>query len=239
MNRKRVLILTCLVLFLTGCTDFVMICSLNPFYLEKNVTLLPEIEGRWSVLPLQRKELSGKKEDNPVWKGVDTTSVWKIERMIFKETVKTRQGKDSIVLKPLNFYHVLLVGNGADSVIYRFKMVIFKVNEALYADFMPLDNTGLEKSRFAAESYFRIHTLAKLVFRNQHPEFSWLGAEYTKEMIEKKRVRVSYRWVSDAGRLLLTGSPEQLTGVIERYAGEPRFIDWENQKAQLKLNRLN
>ena len=86
MNRKRVLIFTGVLLFLTGCTDFVMICSLNPFYLEKNVTLLPQIEGRWSVLPLQRKELSGKKEDNPVWKGVDTTSVWKIERMIFKET---------------------------------------------------------------------------------------------------------------------------------------------------------
>ena len=118
-------------------------------------------------------------------------------------------------------------------------MVIFKVNEAFYADFMPIDNTGLENSRFAAESYFRIHTLARLVFRNQHPEFSWLGAEYTKEMIESKRVRVSYRWVNDAGRLLLTGSPEQLTGVIDRYAGEPRFIDWENQKAQLKLNRIN
>ena len=239
MNRKRVLIFTGLLLFLTGCTDFVMICSLNPFYLEKNVTLLPEIEGRWSVLPLQREELSGKKEDNPVWKMVDTTSVWKIERRISKETVKTSRGKDSIVYKPLNFYHVLLVGTGSDSVIYRFKMVLFKVNKSLYADFMPIDNTGLENSRLASESYFRIHTLARLVFRNQHPEFSWLGAEYTKEMIEKKRVRVSYRWVSDAGRLLLTGSSEQLTGVIERYAGEPRFIDWENQKAQLKLNRLN
>ena len=238
MNRKRVLIFTGMLLFLTGCTDFVMICSLNPFYLEKNVTLLPEIEGRWSVLPVQHKAGSTKKEDNPVWNGVDTTSVWKIERRISKETIKTSQGRDSIVLKPLNFYQVLLVGNGPDSIHYRFKMVIFKVNEMLYADFMPIENTGLEKSRFAAESYFRIHTLARLVIRNQHPEFSWLGAEYTKEMIEKKRVRVSYRWVSDAGRLLLTGSSEQLTGVIERYAGEPRFIDWENQNAQLKLNRI-
>jgi len=239
MNRKGILILTGLVLFFTGCTDFVMICSLNPFYVEKNVTLLPELEGSWSVTPMQHKAVSGKKKQNAVWNRVDTTSVWKIERKIARETKKDSQGKDSIVLKPMNYYHVLLVETNPDTTIYRFKMVIFKVKGILYADFMPIDNTGLEKSRFAAESYFRIHTLARVVIRNQHPEFSWLGAEYTKEMIEKKRVRVSYRWISDAGRLLLTGSPEQLTDVIDRYAGEPRFIDWDNQAAQLKLNRLN
>ena len=104
---------------------------------------------------------------------------------------------------------------------------------------MPFDNTGLEKSRMAIESYFRIHTSARVVIRDNHPEFSWLGAEYMKEMIEKKRVRINYRWADSASRLLLTGSPEQLTGMIERYAEEPRFIDWDNQPAMLKLNRLN
>ena len=91
----------------------------------------------------------------------------------------------------------------------------------------------------AIESYFRIHTLARVFIRNHQPEISWLGAEYMKEMIEKKRVRLNYRWTDSASRLLLTGSPEQLTGMIERYAGEPRFIDWEDQPAMLKLNRLN
>jgi hypothetical protein len=60
-----------------------------------------------------------------------------------------------------------------------------------------------------------------------------------KEMIEEKRVRVHYRWVSQAKRLLLTGSSEQLTGMIERYADQSRFIDWERQPAMLKLNRIN
>jgi len=132
-----------------------------------------------------------------------------------------------------------LVNSKPDSAVYEFKMVLFKVNKVLYADFMPIANSGLEKSRFASESYFKVHTLARVVISNQQLSISWLGAEYMKEMIEEKRVRVSYRWVSHAGRLLLTGSSEQLTGMIEHYAGEPRFIDWEDQKAMLKLNRIN
>lgn len=232
------------ILLLSGCTDFFMICSLNPFYLDKNITLVPEMEGAWSASPLlikttQNSRKDGKNDENDVWKLTDTTSVWEIERRISKETVKTTRGKDSVTYKPLNFYTVKLIGTSADSSLYQFKMVLFRVNKDLYADFMPIENSGLEKSRIAIESYFRIHTLARIVIRDQQPEFSWLGAEYMKGMIEEKRVRVSYRWVSDAGRLLLTGSSEQLTGLIERYAREPRFIDWADQPAMLKLNRIN
>jgi len=232
------------ILLLTGCTDFFMICSLNPFYLEKNIILLPEIEGRWSALPLritskQPEKNENKEDPKEVWKMTDTTSVWKIERRIEKETKKSSLGKDSVIYKTRDFYTVQMIGTAADSSLYQFKMVIFKVKNQLYADFMPTDNTGLDKSRMAIESYFRIHTLARLVIRDHQVEFSWLGAMYMKQMIENKRVRLNYRWNESESRLLLTGSPEQLTGMIERYAGEPRFIDWENQPAMLKLNRIN
>jgi hypothetical protein len=244
MKRKKILLLFGIILLLTGCTDFFMICSLNPFYLEKSIILMPEIEGRWAALPLRVKQVKeGKKEKKKdpkeVWEMTDTTSVWKIERRIAKETKKTKLGKDSVVYKALDFYTIQMVGATADSSLYKFKMVLFQVGKQTYADFMPIDNTGLDKSRMAIESYFRIHTLARVVVRDHQPEFSWLGAEYMKEMIEKKRVRLNYRWTDSASRLLLTGSREQLTGMIERYAGEPRFIDWENQPAMLKLNRLN
>jgi hypothetical protein len=39
--------------------------------------------------------------------------------------------------------------------------------------------------------------------------------------------------------LLLTASSKDLTAMIERYANEKRFIDWEDQPAMLKLNRIN
>lgn len=238
MNRPKAIILLGIILLLTGCTDFFMICSLNPFYLDKNIRMHPEIEGKWNATPLRKRSESGKDDDVSVWNRMDTTSVWKIKRHISKENVKTKHGTDSIVYKPLDFYDVSLVSSLPDTISYKFKMVLFDIDKGLYADFMPVENSGLEKSRFAIESYFKVHTLARIKMSGDQFKISWLGAGYMKDMIEKKRVRVSYRWVSGAGRLLLTGSSEQLTGMIERYAGEPRFVDWENQQAMLKLNRI-
>ncbi len=236
MKRKKILLLFGIILLMTGCSDFFMICSLNPFYLHKDIILAPALEGSWSVLPRYRG--AGKKESE-IWQQMDTTSTWKIERRIAKETNKTTRGTDTVIYKALDEYQVWLVHARPDTAICKFKMVLFKINQVMYADFMPLENAGLEKSRFAAESYFKVHTLARVVAHHDQIDISWLGASSMKEMIEKKRVRVSYRWVSDAGRLLLTGNSEQLTEMISHYAGQSRFIDWENQEAMLKFNRVN
>ena len=238
MNRLKVSIVSVIILLMAGCTDYIMICSLNPFYVDKNITLISGIEGNWKAVPLKGKSVSGKEEKSPSWYQKDTTSTWVIERVITKETIKTAKGKDSAVNKPSNYYMVKLISKQSDTAAYQFKLVLFRVKNALYADFMPVSNTCMEKSRFAYESYFSVHTLARVVIQNKQVEVSWLGAEYMKEMIEKKRVRVSYRWIDSAKRLLLTGTPEELTGMIERYAGETRFIDWGNQQAMLMLNRI-
>jgi hypothetical protein len=239
MRRLKKFLVIGMILLLTGCTDFFMICSLNPFYLEKDVRLIPEIEGKWNATPKPKKSDSGKEEGPSVWNRLDTISVWKINRHISKESNKTSKGVDTIVYRVMDYYDVSLISSTPDTIIYKFKMVLFKVNKGLYADFMPVESSGLEKSRFASDSYFKVHTLARIDQTGEQIKLSWLGAEYTKEMIEKKRVRVSYRWVSGASRLLLTGSSEQLTRMIERYADETRFIDWSNQQAMLTLNRIN
>lgn len=239
MNRFKLLISFALILLMPGCAEFVMICSLNPFYLEKDVVLIHQIEGKWNANPLLAKIKSGEKEESPsVWRQADTTSLWKIERFISEEAVKTKNGKDSTVRRPVNYYKVKLISMLADSVEYQFKMVLFRVNNNLYADFAPLGSTGLDKSRFATESYFTAHTLAKVGINNNKLAISWLAEESMKDMIENKRVRVNYKWVNSANRLLLTGSSEQLTEMIERYSGEKRFVDWENQQAMLTLNRV-
>lgn len=238
MRRLKKLFVIGAILFLTGCSDFFMICSLNPFYLDKDVRFLPEMEGNWNAIPVYCKPEADKTTSSSVWNRLDTASVWSIKRHISKETNKTLKGADTIVYRVMDYYDVSLVSSRPDTLLYRFKMVLFKINKGLYADFMPVENSGLEKSRFATESYFKVHTLARIDLTGGRFKISWLGAEYMKEIIEKKRVRVSYRWVSEAKRLLLTGSSEQLTGMIERYADEPRFIDWENQQAMLKFNRI-
>ena len=238
MKLRKLLIVSGILLFISGCSEFVMICSLNPFYLDKNISLVPEMEGNWSVQPIQSKKDSTDKNSSP-WEMADTTSVWRIKQFISEEKVKTKQGKDSTVFKPQNWYVVKLTGSNPDSAKYQFHLTLFRINNVLYGDFCPRELTAIKESRMAKENYFTVHTLARITFQDKKLKVSWLGADYMKGMIEEKRVRIKYRYVPDAGRLLLTASSEDLTEMIERYASEKRFIDWDNQQAMLKLTRIN
>jgi len=237
MKLRKLLIISGLFLFFSGCSDFMMICSLNPFYLDKYVVLNPEIEGNWSAHEIKSKKDSADNNSSH-WEMADTLSSWSIRQRIFQETQKTKQGKDSIIFKPQNDYVVKLVGSNPDSAKYQFQMVLFKINDVLFADFSPYEITAIKESRMAKENYFTVHTLARITFQDKKLKVSWLGADYMKGMIEEKRVRIKYRYVPDAGRLLLTASSEDLTEMIERYASEKRFIDWDNQQAMLKLTRI-
>jgi len=238
MKLRKLLLVFGIFLFISGCSDFMMICSLNPFYLEKNITLAPEIEGNWSARPIQSKKDSTDKNSSH-WEMADTTSAWQIKQLISEEKMKTKQGNDSTVLKPQNHYIVKLSGGNPDSAKYQFRLTLFKINGVLYGDFCPRELTAIKESRMAKENYFTVHTLARISFQDKQLKVSWLGADYMKDMIEKKRVRIKYRYVPDAGRLLLTASSEDLTEMIEWYAHQKRFIDWADQPAMLKLNRIN
>jgi hypothetical protein len=238
MKLRKLLIVSGILLFISGCSDFCMICSLNPFYLDKDVTLAPEIEGNWSAHPIQSQKDS-KDKNSSHWEKADTTSVWRIKQFISEEKVKTKQGKDSTVFKPQNFYIAKLSGNNPDSARYQFNLTLFRINGVLYGNFSPREIADIRNSLMVRENYFAVHTLARIHVKNKQLFVSWLGSDYMKDMIEKKRVRIKYRYVPDAGRLLLTASSEDLTEMIERYANEKRFIDWEDQPAMLKLNRTN
>jgi len=227
-----------MLLLVIGCDNFYMMCSLNPFYLEKNVIVSSDIEGSWFAKPLKTVKDSSSSSASRIWNLTDTTSTWRIRRYISKMVVKDKKGKDSTTYKPENYYIVKLLQQ-TDTNDYRFKVVLFKVNKALYADFIPYAKEELFKSRLSSGSFFEVHTLARVTFAGSKMDLSWLGADCMKEMIEKKRVRVNYQWVNETGRFLLSASSGDLTAMIDRYGDQPRFIDWENQQARLKLTRLN
>jgi len=238
MKQKKLLVITCLLFLFTGCDNYYMMCSLSPFYIEKNIQLLKEIEGSWTVKAIQSNKNSGSTPNSEIWGHSDTISTWTIKQHISKVVVKTKKGVDSTTFKPDNYYIAKFPGL-SDSANYEFKVVLFHVKKGLYADFIPVNKEGLMKSKLATNSLFEVHTLARCILNNNQLKLSWLGAYCMKEMIEKKRVRVNYQYVKEAGRFILAASPKELTGMIERYAGQPRFIDWEDQKAQLELHRLN
>lgn len=235
MKRRKLLLISVLLLLFIGCDDsYFMICSLNPFYIEKNIILEKQIEGSWIAINVWPKDSSR----SSIWGAADTTSTWTIKQAITKWVVKDKKGVDSTTWKPENYYNAKL-SRLTDSTKYEFKVVLFRVEKDLYADFVPQDKRGLMKSELATNGFFEVHTLARVKLNNNRIDLSWLGADCMKEMIEKKRVRVNYQWVKEAGRFVLTASPNELTAMIERYADQNRFIDWDKQKAKLELIRLN
>lgn len=236
MKSKKLITIIGIILLITGCGNSFMICSLNPFYLEKNMVLSSSIEGNWTGISLPAKSDSNKSVGY-TWHMTDTTS-WQINRHVFVEQLKAKSGKDSTVYKPQQFYLVKLMGNRADSAQYQFKLVLFRINGMLYGDFSPWEIEALKTSRMATENLFEVHTLARIQVKNNQLDLSWLGSDYMKDMIEKKRVRIKYHYVQEAKRLLLTATSEELTHMIEKYGHQTRFIDWENQAARLKLTRL-
>lgn len=236
--KRKLLPITGLLLLLIGCDNYYMICSLNPFYTEKNILLESRIEGSWTAKSILAKKDSGSSSDSKIWDLADTTSTWTIKRAITKWVVKDKHGVDSTTFKPENYYIAKLT-RSSDSTNYEFKVVLFRVKKGLYADFIPNNKEGLMKSKLLSGSFFEVHTLSRVILKNSQIGLSWLGADCMKEMIEKKRVRVKYQWVQAAGRFVLTASPNELTAMIDRYADQSRFIDWENQKARLELTRLN
>ncbi len=236
--KRNLWLITGLMLLILGCNNFYMICSLNPFYVEKNVILIPAVEGSWFASPAKTSQTSPDSASSKIWGLADTTSTWKIKRFISTMVVKTKKGQDSTTYKPEDYYSAKLT-RPSDSVIYEFKVVFFKIKNCLYADFIPASKESLMNSKLASGSFFEMHTLARLTLIKDSAELSWIGADCMKEMIEKKRVRVNYQWVKETGRFLLTASSAELTGMIERYADQPRFIDWNVQQARLNLSRLN
>lgn len=238
MKPKKFIIIIATILFLSGCSEFFMICSLNPFYIEKNIVLSPEIEGNWTVNSLRAKSDTAIKEQH-IWQFPDTTSTWQIKQFIAEEIKKTKRGKDSTVYRPQNYYIVKLINNHSDSAQYQFKLVLFRAKDNLYGDFSPYETKAIKNSTMASENYFTVHTLARINVKNKQFNVSWLGTDYMKDMIEKKRVRIKYRYIQDAKRLLLTASSDELSQMIERYANETRFIDWQDQPAMLNFTRKN
>jgi hypothetical protein len=238
MKQKKLIMIAGLLVLLIGCDNYYMTCSLNPFYLEKNILLESSIEGSWVAKANESSKHSGSSTDSEIWGLADTTSTWTIKRAITKWVVKDKLGIDSTTFKPENYYIAKLT-RLPDSTSYEFRVVLFGVKNGLYADFISSNKEGLIKSKLSSNSFFEVHTLARVLLSNKKIELSWLGADSMKEMIEKKRVRVNYLWVKEAGRFVLTASSNELTSMIDRYGDQSRFIDWEKQKAQLELTQLN
>ena len=231
MKRLKYLLFLTPFLIMSSCGDFFMICSLNPFYIKKNITLAESLNGNWTVKQV-KKSLSNSDTPNYLWKIADTTSVWNIERS------KTREKNEKGYEEDFEYYYtVKLIGNFPDSALYQFKLVVFVIDGVIYGDFTPFSNSAIESSQMAKDHYLFTHSVARIDGIGDNWSLTWLGYETVKQMIGK-RANIKYKWISDQNRLILSGSSNELTNMIERYGTNKRYIDWEYQPCILKMNRI-
>jgi hypothetical protein len=210
---------------MAGCDDYIMVCSLNPFYSNQAVVTVDGIEGKWVATKVNTGNVPN--SGTTIWRESDSTLIWNISLNLTSSVLSQ------------NPYKVELIGNRADSLRYEFSMIVFVVDGVLYADFVQVSNKATELNRMAYENAFKVHTLAKLIMDNGKITFSWLDDETVIKMIEEKRVRLSFTWINSANRLLLTGSSKQLMAMLQRYAGSERFVNWNEQAAQLTIVKSN
>ncbi len=214
MKNKKLLLILFIFFLISGC-EYFMVCSLNPFYLEKNVTLEDEIEGYWNANPINANYTYH-------WGNLDTLCDWKIRRFNIDGDFK-------------DFYLVELNGNFPDTTVYKFKLVLFKVNNDLYADFSPFEVHALQNSLIANSVFFRVHALARVTLNNNGLRLSFLGDNTMDQMIGRKRVRLKHSWNTELDRIILTATSSNLTEMIKLYGNEKRYIDWDIQSAILEL----
>lgn len=237
MKRKTPFLIAGLMLLFYGCDTYIMV-SLNPFYIEKQVIMDSRFEGSWkaSIISPSKDKISDQNENGPStykWLQADTVSAW----VINKSTTTRDAERDGKINIPEKYYIAQLTGISDNT--YKFKVVLFQIKNFIYADFIPFGKEHLLKSALTANGFFEVHTLARLSIQDNQMQFQWLDADCIKQMIEQKRVRLKYRKVNNEDKFILTSSSADLTTMIEHYGDQSRFIDWEFQSAQMKLNRVN
>lgn len=231
MKIKKILVFLTIFFLVTGCSSFYIVCSLYPFYLEENITNEDEIEGTWKANVISLKDIP----DDWYWGATDTLCQWKIKRSALTTKYITKGGLDSIRYHPEKHYLVELIGNSPDTALYKFKLVLFRVNNALYGDFSPSGNTVLKNSMMIKSNYFRVHTLARITIKSDEIKVSFLSDDTMKQLIGEKRARIKHRLIGETDRLVLTALPKDLTSMIEQYGHLKRFIDWEGEPTALRL----
>ena len=236
MKRINSIIFFAFIILITGCSEDAMVCSVNPFYLDKNVVYIPEIAGYWSAKPIYPDSIN---EDykNP-WEDTDTNSVWSITRPTVIVNPEYPSETDTAVIYPYRNY-ILTLKKPKDSIYYRFHLTLFKIENTLYADFLPNIIPTIEKSTLLRESINNgYHTLARVEMNDSLLILTWLSGYSMAEMIANKRVRTEFMWDAQRERfisIILTSNSKELTFMIQRYFNQKRFIDWTNQPAMIKL----
>ena len=219
--KPRLLVLTIGFLVLNSC----VVKSLFPFYTDSSIYPEKRCIGTW----------------------VDTeNATWRI--LSFQEVILTDNKKNKpSELDNDEFDHYNKYKNGyvvyfeKDNTKSSFLAMPFKINDQLFLDFSPIEDSEMEELKNDLYKLHLIgtHTLAKVDFiNNDKVDINWFSSEKLEELFEQDKIKIKHEKVGFSETVLLTASSEELEKFIKKYMDSKDENKWETD-VEFNLERVN
>jgi hypothetical protein len=218
--KPGLLILTLVFLVFNSC----VVKSLFPFYTDSSIyfekrcigTWVDTENARWSILPFQE--------------------------FILKENKKSKPSE----LDDDQFNHYHKYKNGyvvyfeQDSTKSSFLAMPFKIDDQLFLDFSPIDDSEIDALNNDLYKIHLIgtHTLAKVDFINDDKvDINWFSSEKLEELFEQDKIKIKHEKVGFSETVLLTAPSEELEKFIKKYMDSEDEDKWKTD-VEFNLERV-
>lgn len=199
--------------------------SLHPFYTKDILFFEQKFVGQWID------------DENSLW------NVTPFQESFLKESQKNNASELSE--EDLKLYSTYkdgyLVYYEKDSTKATFLAMPFKINNQLFLDFTPIENSEMEllKNNLYKMHLINTHTLVKLDIKsNESANIRWLSEDKLKALFEENRIKIKHEKVGFDETVVLTASSEELVKFIEKFMASKDQDKWKTD-IKFDLKRIN
>lgn len=199
--------------------------SLHPFYTKDILFFEQKFVGQWID------------NEKSLW------NVTPFQESFLKESHKNNASELSE--EDLKLYSTYkdgyLVYYEKDSTKATFLAMPFKINNQLFLDFTPIENSEMEllKNNLYKMHLINTHTLVKLDIKsNESANIRWLSEDKLKALFEENRIKIKHEKVGFDETVVLTASSEELVKFIEKFMASKDQDKWKTD-IKFDLKRIN
>jgi hypothetical protein len=197
-------------LILSSC----VIKSLHPFYTEDTICFEKIFIGSWNAT------------GNGLWK------VEPFQKVILKENGKSKPSElnESELTSYKKYKHAYVLYFEKDSNKTTFLAMPFKIDNQMFLDIIPVEDSTSEKSKNGLYKMHLIetHSLAKFdIVSDNEINISWLSSKKLDELLIGNRIKIQHEKVGFGETVILTASSEELVKFIKKYIHSKDKEKWK------------
>jgi len=225
---KLVFLLLALLLF-NSC----IVKSLFPFYTQDTIYFEKKFIGNWEEIE------KGQFGDAAIGK-------WRVITVLeafLKENKKSKPSElsDSEFKSYNKYKNGYVVYFEKDSTESSFLAMPFKINNQLFLDFTPIEDSesDLLKNDLFKRHFIETHTLAKFdITSDDEINIKWFSSDKLEELLDENRIKIKHEKVGFWETTLLTASSEELQKFIKKYMNSKDEDKWKTD-VEANLTRVN